>query len=101
MSSAQQRTPESIDPLVIAFNKIDVDRSGTITSQEFFTRLHEEGFDMGKEEFDTLFEFIDKDVSCVRQCQYICVYIMYCNTTVYLINIYILLIIEQRIDRFQ
>jgi len=64
--SSQQQTPESIDPLVIAFNKIDVDRSGTITSQEFFTRLHEEGFDMGKEEFDTLFEFIDKDVSCVR-----------------------------------
>lgn len=65
--SSQQQTPENVDPLVTAFNKIDIDRSGTITSQEFFTRLQEEGLDMTKEQFDTLFEFIDKDVSCVRQ----------------------------------
>lgn len=65
--SSQQQTIENIDHFVFAFNKIDVDGSGTITSQEFYTRLHEEGFDMGKEEFDTLFEFIDKDVSCVSQ----------------------------------
>ena len=82
-SQSQQQTLENIDPLVIAFNKIDVDRSGTITSQEFFTRLHEEGLDMTKEQFDTLFEFIDKDVSCVRQ------YIMYCNTTMSISHKYI------------
>ena len=92
MSSAQQRTPESIDPLVIAFNKIDVDRSGTITSQEFFTRLHEEGFDMGKEEFDTLFEFIDKDVSCVFVNVNIFVFILCIAIQLSISSIYILLI---------
>ena len=65
--SSQHQTPENVDPLVTAFNKIDIDRSGTITSNEFFTRLQEEGLNM-TEQFDTLFEFIDKDVSyCVRQ----------------------------------
>ena len=50
--------------LVQAFNKIDIDGSGSITKKEFYDHYKESSNNvMSKEEFDVLFGIIDKDVS--------------------------------------
>ena len=48
--------------LTQAFNNIDIDGSGSITKQEFYDHFKESGSKMSREEFDVLFNLIDKDV---------------------------------------
>lgn len=49
--------------LVSAFNKIDVDGSGSVSKEVLWSRNGEQSSGVSKEDFDVLFEIIDRDVS--------------------------------------
>ena len=53
-----------LDDIRDAFNKIDVDGSGTITKEELYNRFlgEDSKFNVSKKDFDVLFDIIDKDV---------------------------------------
>jgi len=57
-------TDADLDDIRDAFNKIDVDGSGTITKEELYNRFlgEDSKFNVSKKDFDVLFNIIDKDV---------------------------------------
>ena len=63
-------TDADLDDIRDAFNKIDVDGSGTITKEELYNRFlgEDSKFNVSKKDFDVLFDIIDKDVRIVYRC---------------------------------
>ena len=57
-------TNADLDDIREAFHKIDVDESGTITKEELYNRFlgEDSKFNVSKNDFDVLFDIIDKDV---------------------------------------
>ena len=60
-------TNADLDDIREAFHKIDVDESGTITKEELYNRFlgADSKFNVSKNDFDVLFDIIDKDVRIV------------------------------------
>ena len=63
-------TDADLDDIRDAFDKIDVDGSGTITKEELYNRFlgEDSKFNVSKKDFDVLFNIIDKDVRIVYRC---------------------------------
>lgn len=73
-------TDADLDDIRDAFNKIDVDGSGTITKEELYNRFlgEDSKFNASKKDFDVLFDIIDKDVRIVYRCVIVLYMIIIC-----------------------
>ena len=72
-------TDADLDDIREAFNKIDVDGSGTITKEELYNRFlgEDSKFNVSKKDFDVLFDIIDKDVRTVYRLPILYIHILY------------------------
>ena len=73
-------TDADLDDIRDAFNKIDVDGSGTITKEELYNRFlgEDSKFNVSEKDFDVLFDIIDKDVRIVYRCAIVLYMIIIC-----------------------